>query len=75
MPVFFSIFISEISRSGKPHCSLGCENGGQCVGYNVCMCPVGYKGAMCQNGKFVSVFYNLWYISLFIHPKLLWFRI
>lgn len=35
--------------SGRPHCSLGCENGGQCVGYNVCMCPVGYKGAMCQN--------------------------
>lgn len=35
--------------SSRPHCSLGCENGGQCVGYNVCMCPVGYKGAMCQN--------------------------
>lgn len=33
----------------RPHCSLGCENGGVCMGYNVCMCPVGYKGAMCQN--------------------------
>ncbi|XP_052770328.1 uncharacterized protein LOC128210189 [Mya arenaria] len=40
---------NEISTYERPHCSLGCENGGQCVGYNVCMCPVGYKGAMCQN--------------------------
>ncbi|KAL4232359.1 hypothetical protein ACF0H5_009928 [Mactra antiquata] len=42
---------NEIRRhdTSTPHCSLGCENGGQCVGYNVCMCRVGYKGAMCQN--------------------------
>ncbi|KAH3788483.1 uncharacterized protein LOC127842965 [Dreissena polymorpha] len=40
---------NEITSPDKPHCTMGCENGGQCVGYNVCMCPVGYKGAMCQN--------------------------
>ncbi|KAL8616567.1 hypothetical protein ACOMHN_036599 [Nucella lapillus] len=30
-------------------CQPGCENGGSCVFHNRCQCPLGYKGARCQN--------------------------
>ncbi|KAK3590143.1 hypothetical protein CHS0354_041195 [Potamilus streckersoni] len=35
--------------ASKPQCEQGCQNGGVCIGYNQCLCSVGYKGAMCQN--------------------------
>ncbi|XP_055896193.1 myosin-3-like isoform X2 [Biomphalaria glabrata] len=32
----------------KPICQDGCENGGQCISPNVCMCGDGYTGYRCQ---------------------------
>ncbi|XP_069800077.1 epidermal growth factor-like protein 7 isoform X2 [Dendropsophus ebraccatus] len=29
-------------------CRLPCQNGGTCVGFNKCQCPVGWSGNLCQ---------------------------
>jgi len=30
-------------------CSPACDNGGECIGTNVCLCPDGYSGATCTS--------------------------
>lgn len=31
-----------------PICSIGCQNGGKCIGPNQCSCPSGFSGKFCQ---------------------------
>ena len=34
-------------------CSPACDNGGECIGTNVCLCPDGYSGATCTSCMFL----------------------
>ena len=35
----------------EPECEPQCQNGGDCVGINICKCPQEFRGAYCQYGK------------------------
>ncbi|VEN53729.1 unnamed protein product, partial [Callosobruchus maculatus] len=32
----------------QPTCDPPCQNGGNCLSYNVCQCPIDYRGPQCQ---------------------------
>lgn len=33
-------------------CSPACENGGQCISFNICQCSKMHRGAFCQYSKY-----------------------
>ena len=35
----------------EPECKPQCQNGGECIGINICKCPQEFRGAYCQYGK------------------------
>lgn len=35
-------------------CQKPCQNGGVCVGFNVCRCADGFSGGLCETGKSTS---------------------
>ncbi|CAF1512732.1 unnamed protein product [Adineta ricciae] len=40
--------IVEETTQAYPVCNPGCENGGSCIGDNVCHCPEGFSGSLCE---------------------------
>ena len=40
--------LAELPPRTTAVCRPGCQNGGVCIGANVCQCPPGFSGAQCQ---------------------------
>ena len=48
-------------------CSPACQNGGECIGTNVCLCPDGYSGATCTSCMSLLVrFHFLRIVSIYL---------
>lgn len=45
-----SVLIMILALCDTAECSPPCQNGGQCVAPNVCLCPVGWTGPQCAEG-------------------------
>lgn len=52
---FFHYYLLRVFFLFTAHCQIPCQNGGVCVGPNICNCKKGYVGEYCQKEGIISV--------------------